>query len=439
MRTLVRILAIAAAIGCGDDVPGNPDAEPPPPGRPAVPAANDPAYAVGGVPAYVLAGDGLTPATEGFTLRVTPPPGTAAVELWLDDAAAAIPLAADGADFVATVATAELAIGVHDLLLAVPGAAEGFFAGAFTKGHALYVMISTDWDFSDVDNRVLDHHDELHAAHPELKLTHLIGPYTFTDPAVSQARRDEIVAWALGQRDSYGDEIGLHIHPRCTFVEAAGLTCLTSPSVAYPAGDSSGYTVRLGAYTRDQWDVMFALADDLWAQAGFGKPTSFRAGAWTLEVHVAQALADAGYVVDSSALNWQYMEEWQGYDIYDWNQQQWGPIGDTSQPYYPTEDSLLPGGAGAALTMLEVPDNGIMVDYWTVDEMKGVFDANWSGQALESPAQVSTGFHPAPTSYYSPAEYDRLDAFFTYIDAFLASQLAGPVVYINMSEATSVW
>ena len=71
--------------------------------------------------------------------------------------------------------------------------------------------------------------------------------------------------------------------------------------------------------------------------------------------------------------------------------------------------------------------------------MKGIFDANWKGQALEQPTQVSTGFHPAPTAYYSKAEYLRLDAFFTYIDQFLASKTAGPVVYIRMSDAVKVW
>jgi hypothetical protein len=247
------------------------------------------------------------------------------------------------------------------------------------------------------------------------------------------------VAWAKKLRDTYEDEIGLHVHPRCTFVEASGLPCLTQPSVAYPEGDTTGYTVRLGAYTREEWNTMFADADEIWAQVGFGKPTSFRAGAWTLETHVAQALADSGFVVDSSPVNWAYMEEWEGYDLLTWNQQQWGPINDTSQPYHPTEDSLLPGGSGPQIPLLLVPDNGIMVDYWKVEEMVAIFDANWSGQALAAPVQVSTGWHPAPQAYYSKAEYDRVDAFFSHADQLLARDGSGPVVYIRMSDATKVW
>lgn len=406
--------------------------------RPADPAQNDAAFGVVGAPRYLLAGDDLTPPTASFELRVTAPEGVTEVDLWLDDAEV-MPLEKDGGDFVVTVDATGLAIGEHSLMLAERGAEQGFHRVDFVKGHALYVMISTDWDFSDVADVVLDHHEMFHAAHPELKITHLIGPYTYTDPAVPQARRDEITAWAKGMRDGHGDEIGLHVHPRCNFVEAAGLTCLTQPSVAYTMGDPTGYTVRLGAYPREDWDVMFAKAHEIWESVGFAKATSFRAGAWTLELHVAQALADAGFVADSSAVNWPYLEEWEGQDLYSWNQEQWGPIGDTSQPYYPTDDSILPGGKGGPLSMLEVPDNGIMVDYWTVEEMTAIFDANWSGEALAAPTQVSTGFHPAPQQYYSPDEYERLEALFTYVDQLLASKMAGPVVYIRMSDAAKVW
>lgn len=407
-------------------------------GVPADPPENDPAFTVTGVPRYLLVGDELTNASMKFVVRVVPPAGVTEVDMWIDGEGP-VALEQDFESMMTIVEAEPIAPGQHTILLAEHGADVGFYKADFAKGHALYVMVSTDWDFPDVDDRVLDHHLELHDLHPELVITHLMGPYTFTDPAVPQARRDEIVSWVTDQRDMYGDEIGLHVHPRCTFVEAAGLPCLTQPSVAYPQGDVTGYTVRLGAYTRDEWNTMFAKADEIWASVGFGKPVAFRAGAWTLETHVAQALADSGFVVDSSPVNWAYMEEWEGSDLLTWNQQQWGPINDTSQPYFPTEDSILPGGSGAQIPLLLAPDNGIMVDYWTVEEIKGIVAANWSGQALEKPIQLSTGFHPAPEAYYSKAEYNRLDALFTHLDQYLASAKLGPVVYIRMSDATVVW
>lgn len=435
---LLAVLAFCSPVACsGDDTKTPPDEVIV---RPADPMQNDAAFVVSGVPKYLLSGDDRTPATANFSLRVTPPAGTTAVDLWLDDANV-IPFEKNGADFEVEVDALPLEIGTHSLMLATRGAKSGFFKAEFIKGHALYVMISTDWDFSDVDDRVLEHHAELHMLHPELKITHLIGPYTFTDATVSQARRDVIVQWAKSMRDTYGDEIGLHIHPYCNFVEAAGITCKTEPSVAYPQGDPTGYSVRLGAYSREEWNTLFAKANEIWNMVGFGKPTSFRAGAWTLETHVAQALVDTGFVVDSSANNWVLMDEWIGYDIYDFNKMQWASIGPTSQPYWPTEDSIVAGGSSKEIGLLEVPDNGCMVDYWSVPEMTQIFDANWNWDigALQTPTQVSTGLHPATTQYYSPDEFKRLDLFFSHADQFLASKMEGPVVYINMTEATQIW
>ena len=435
--------AAAAAAARSGNTGGKGGGEPVPV-RPTDPAQNDAAFAVTGSPLYLLVGDGLTPATPSFTVHVTPPAGVEAMDLWLDDAKTPLPFTKGDTDFSVTVDAKPLSLGKHTFMLGKRDAAEGFYKFEFIKGHALYVIISTDWDFSDVDNKVMAHHTELHTKHPALKITHLIGPYTFTDPAVSQARRDEIVAWAKGMRTNYGDEIGLHVHPWCNFVETAGLTCLTGPSfgdlVGAPLGDDTGYTVHLGAYNRQQWNTLFGKAKQIFADVGLGTPTSFRAGGWTLELSTAQALADQGFVVDSSAVAWKFMEEWDGYELYSWNKTQWAPINETSQPYRPTDDRLLPGGNGVAVKLLEVPDNGIMVDYWTVNEMQGVFDLNWKeGAALDKPTQVSTGFHPAPTQYYNPMEYKRLDEFFTYVDKYLASDLKGPVVYINMSDATKVW
>ncbi len=407
-------------------------------GRPADPAQNDPAFTVV-APRYLMAGDGLTAPTTSAPIQIQGPVGVTAVDLWIDDQSEPIPLTVDGPAFTYALDATALTLGDHTLMFAERGAAVGFYKSDLAKGHALYVIVSTDWDFSDVSDVVLNHHVELHTAHPSLVITHLIGPYTFTDPEVTQGRRDQIVAWAQGMKTNFQDEIGLHIHPRCNFIEAAGLTCKTTPSVSQPMGDTSGYTVRLGAYSEAEWDILFAKANEIFGAVGLGKPTSFRAGAWTLELPVARALATAGFVVDSSPVNWPYLEEWMGYDLYTWTQAQWGPINDTSQPYFPTDDSIVPGGAGVEIPLLLVPDNGIMVDYWTVDEMTNIFNANWNRKALLAPVQVSTGFHPAPALYYSPAEYMRVDAFLSFADQFTAEGLLGPVVYITMSDATRVW
>ncbi len=51
---------------------------------------------------------------------------------------------------------------------------------------------------------------------------------------------------------------------------------------------------------------------------------TFRAGGWTATSTTFQALADKGFIADSSALNWARIEEWQGYELYTWTMETLG-------------------------------------------------------------------------------------------------------------------
>src|SRR5207253_2483872 len=142
-----------------------------------------------------------------------------------------------------------------------------------------------------------------------------------------------LVDWVTGMQRDHGDEIGLHVHPWCSFVADAGVTCRTSPSFAYAEGDTTGYTVILNSYTRSELDKLFHHATALFQANGLPAPTSFRAGGWTADEHVLQALVTAGHVADSSACNWARIEEWKnqpGASIYQWNMEHWAPIDETS-------------------------------------------------------------------------------------------------------------
>jgi hypothetical protein len=251
---------------------------------------------------------------------------------------------------------------------------------------------------------------------------------------MTEQRKQELVTWLVGQRDSFDDEIGLHIHPYCNFVESAGLTCITNDSVQYPGGDVSGYTIKLGAYNRAQAGQLFAHAKELFQQNGLGTPTTFRAGAWTATLDTLGALADQGFVADTSALNWAHVEEWEDFELYRWNMEAWSTITDTSQPYYPSESDAQTDAA-PTLSILEVPDNGVMIDYVTLNQMKALFDANWQGELIQSPRTLMMGFHPSQN--FTDAEFRRVNDFLAYSDTFLASKNLGPVVYITLNDVVA--
>lgn len=427
------LLALAVLAACGADDP------PPRVDPPTAPSDNDPAFAIEGHRDWYLIGNALTPGQDELLVRVQPPAGVGYIDAWIDGAAGVRLLEEDDGHYLVA-DVADLGPGVHEVLFAADGATTAFARIDFRRTHPLYVLVSTDWDFSDPSQQALDFHEQMHQEHPGVLITHFIGPYTFTDPDVTDEREAEIVAWAKGMRDEYDDEIGLHIHPYCHFVSYAGITCNTEESTVYET-DTSGYTIGLWAYGDQDFRTLLEAADQLFMERGLGKPVTFRAGGWTATIETLRALAATGYVADTSANNWARMEEWipdrfGGGILYEWNMEHWSTIGDTSQPYYPNDTDILSPDA-PTLSILEVPDNAIMVDYVTVDEMTEIFESNWDGAPLAQPTTYMMGWHPA--SQFGADEKARVDGLLTLADQYLASDGAGPVVYARLRDMPTVF
>jgi hypothetical protein len=434
MRTrLLSSLAFVLFAACGGG------------GRPSAPEVNDPAYAISGKEWY-LVGNAATPGDETVKLTVAAKAGTESVEAWIgakSDEGTPFVLQGDGT-FVLELPAAQLPVGDHETLLVANGGGKAFARIVLHRSAPYYVIVTTDWDFSDPGDTANNYQMKMHVDHPELVMTHFVGPYTFTDPMLAGDRRTALVNWLLMMRDTYKDEIGLHIHPYCHFVQSAGLTCVTDQSTVYPGGsDVSGYTIKLSAYTREQAGQLFDHANMLFQQNGLNKTRTFRAGGWTASLATLQALADKGFIADTSALNWARIEEWKGGipgqrtgELYRWNMENWNPINDTSQPYWVSESNVLTSDA-PTMPILEVPDNGAMIDYVTLEEMNGLFDTNWDRAALESPKTLMMGFHPSKS--FSAAEYGRVDGFLSYADSHLAAWGLGPVVYITLENVVAAY
>jgi hypothetical protein len=183
--------------------------------------------------------------------------------------------------------------------------------------------------------------------------------------------------------------------------------------------------------------TLLQRADQIFNERGIGSPKTFRAGGWTADDSTLLALADNGFVADSSALNWQYIEEWKGRELYTWTMTHWSQITDTSQPYYPSTTDPQVSQPGSNIQTLEVPDNGVMIDYVSVSQMKAIFDANFDGQPLEAARVLTMGFHPAPQ--FTNNEFLKVDMFLQYSDSKRAELGTGPVYYISLSDVTKAF
>ncbi|HVV88059.1 MAG TPA: hypothetical protein VHE35_33695 [Kofleriaceae bacterium] len=431
---LLPSLAIVALAACGGDGIGPPRVEPP-----AAPAANDPAFTVGGVTRWNLIGNPLTPGQDTLAIDIAAPQGTEVVDAWVAGGPGQRLTAGADGHFTGDLDIGALGPGEHELLFAADGDRTAFARATFLRTHPLYFLMSTDWDFPDPGANALDVHDRLRADHPNVRYTMFVGPYTFTDPDITEARRAEIVTWLTDHRDQQHDELGLHIHPWCNFVVAAGLTCITDQSTVYQT-DTTGYTIKLEAYGEAGLETLLDKAREIFDERGLGKPITFRAGGWTASIDNLKALAAKEFVADTSALNWPYIEEWTRpsvTELWTWNMTNWSQINDTSQPYYPNVVDKQ-SGAAPNLPILEVPDNGVMVDYVTVDEMKSILAANWDGATpLAKPTTFMMGFHPS--QQFSLDEEHRLDGILDHADQFQAANHAGPIVYEVLKDLPAVW
>jgi len=364
---------------------------------------------------------------------VDAPTGTSYIDAWVGELAPVrLDRQPDGS-FGKQVAITDVPAGTQQVLLAADGSTTAFAKITFHRSAPYYVLVSTDWDFSDPGDQVIAYQNQMHTKHPELRITHFVGPYTFTDPVVTADRQATLVSWLLEQRDTHGDEIGLHIHPYCNFVVHAGLTCITDQSTV-DTMDLTGYTIKLGAYDRAQEVTLLTHAGDLFEQHGLNRPKTFRAGGWTATIDTFNALADTGFVADTSALNWAKVDEWKNVgnkELYRWNMEHWLPITDDSQPYYPNHDDPLAMTA-PTLSILQAPDNGAMVDYVGVSEMVDILAHNWDGGPLARPTVFSYGFHPSEN--FSASEQARVDGMAYKLDQALASADLGPVVYTVLRD-----
>ena len=433
MRTRIAFVALlTAGAGLGTSACTGEDAAIP--GEaPTAPSKDDSGdYTVTGARAWYLVGNALTPGDDTLELSIKGPTSSQVVDLWLDGQyKKRATRTSTGWKFSLDIS--DLPPGDHVALLAADGDRYAFAAVRFKRSHPLYIAVSNDWDTGDHGDDKLERQDRLHAHHPRMTLTHFVGPYTFTDPAVSATRAQQLVNWVKGWEQSAGDEIGLHVHPYCNFVTTAGVTCRTAPSFAY-ASDTTGYTVILGSYTRTELEKLFIKAGQLFEANGLGKPTSFRAGGWTSTLDVLEALSTAGHVVDASGANWAKLEEWEhhaGAQLYQWNRENWASIDEESQPYYPNTSDLLADSA-PHVDILEVPDNGALVDYVSTDEMVTMFRKNYApGTALAEPRHYSIGYHPVN---FSEAFFTRIDNALYEIDKHLAADDKGPAIYVRMSD-----
>jgi hypothetical protein len=140
-----------------------------------------PLLRVSGVRNWYLIGNALTPSNNVVQVQAVTDGRIRSVEVFIDDQSKGR-LSQTPGGFNGAIDIAGLAPGKHALQLIADGSSTLFAKQFFHRSHPLYALLTTDWDSSDSRDSVLKLHEKLLAEHPALKITHFLGPYTFTDP-----------------------------------------------------------------------------------------------------------------------------------------------------------------------------------------------------------------------------------------------------------------
>lgn len=384
---------------------------------------------------WYLLGDGLTEGAESASFRFSLPSRFSEALVAFDGKPVErVTRPEGGGDFEASLSLEGLGPGEHRILVGDPETYAAIGVATIQVSFPLYVVVSNDWDDTRMGEGEVSRMERLREGHPGLKITQFYAPYHYTDPEITEEWRQEIDGWIKRQRDEFGDELGLHIHGWCHFVETTGVDCRTKET--FYKDDGSGYTTILAAYPEDDMTRILEGAVEMFDKHDLGRPRSFRAGGWTTDVKVMRALVRAGFTNDSSAVPAKYLSTWKGYGLWDFTTKTWEGITETSQPYFPGESDITKGGGESALPLLEVPDNGVLVDYVTAEDMLRIFEMNYEGRPLEAPTVYQVGFH---STNFSEAYLTRLDQALSRVDAHLHDADLGPARYVNITDLEQVY
>ena len=256
----------------------------------------------------------------------------------------------------------------------------------------VHVAVSVDWEGREMSEENLQAFADFRTALPEVPLTHFLNAAYFTKPDADGGEVAEMMRQVLEPID----ELGLHIHPWKSLVEAAGVAFRTEPTIwgkgrrMRPGGNDVGHEISVEAYETDEFQKVVRKSKEILTQHGFALGTSFRAGAWLAGPHVREAIRREGFTVDSSATDTMWHDEIAKYELPAMIREIWPDITSETQPFY----IGTPAG-----DLLEMPDTGALADYTTAEEISGHIGDAVAKLATEGDWFVHIGFHQETAVY----------------------------------------
>ena len=255
------------------------------------------------------------------------------------------------------------------------------------------VAISVDWEGREISAVNLQAFANLRNAHPQVPLTHFLNAAYFTKPEANAAKITAQMLEVVLPKD----EIGLHIHPWQSLVEAAGVTFRREPTIwgngrrMRVGMRDSGHEISVEAYEPNEFQAIVRKSKEILTANGFALGTSFRAGAWLAGPHVREAIRREGFLVDSSATDTKWHDELDDYELPRMMREIWPNVTSRTQPF------VIKTPAG---NLLEMPDTGALADYVTAEEMAAHVSDAVAELSDTGDRFVHIGFHQETAARY---------------------------------------
>lgn len=258
------------------------------------------------------------------------------------------------------------------------------------------VSVSVDWEGAYFEENGLAALARFQSENPDVPITHFVCPAYYTKPSAVAGE----VTYFLTQHIRQEDEVGVHLHPWHSLVQAARVPVRSSRSFLTEDGrlmefdGDAGFDVDPSIYTVTELRAIMATSRGLLESAGFKVAPAFRAGGSLAPANVLEAARAEGFLIDSSAIDSTLLGEGASSDGFEYLasrvREVWPKVDRTTQPF------LIDTPAGP---ILEMPDTGAMADHMSSEEMED--HVQWAAGSPKRPIFVHLGFHAETAHHYA--------------------------------------
>jgi uncharacterized membrane protein/predicted deacetylase len=338
----------------------------------------------------------------------------------------------DDVNYTASVSTAGLDPGYYTIEATVIDLGESLniyttYKVPFFVSYPLFTTWTLDWEGWGVAQYELNDIIDISSKYG-MPVTHFFNPRIFIPNqysiySVDAGTAQYYVNW-VKDRKNKGDQIALHLHYYADLLEEIGVEKRSSAQIVGSNRDETG----LDAYSLEESEKILQWSIDKFVEKGLPRPTYFRSGGWMTSTTLLRALANKGFVVDSSGRTGGVLNPaWKGSTVIPWN------LSATTMPYKPNVNNIN-SWDGERINIFEFPNNGADSYWFPTEELLSRFNQNYpnKGNVLEKPQTLTYLSHPHGFPIF---DSQKIRGLFDYTGNYLYKDDNGPVVYSTLETA----